>query len=416
MKKLLIILFLSLYSFAGAESDFYGSADISAIALIPVDNYNSLINPQNEYMNIRDLNISSSVIFRLDAYDEKSNLESMFKLNHYPIGTFLYNPSDPQSEVIRAMLMETGESIISLDIYRLYIDYSILENLNVSIGRKQFFMGYGYGWNPVDNVNPLKNPEDPDAELKGVDSISLEWNIENILNVRLLTALNREIFTQGVNYNEMIVSSDISLILEGLELLLTGSYNLQQERNNKVNSIGFGFKKDIFGLGVYSEAIVLDGSRNKFPEGLSTYYKEEIIYNFLFGFEYFFTSETNMIIEYYFNGEGYEREDRLNYRDFLQLTGGLEILHRNSTYNRHYFLLNLAQPIYDLNTTLNFTSIYGIDSLNLILTPSVEVSISSNMDIKLSYYSTFDFIDDDLTESELSPIKHAFNINFKYSF
>lgn len=416
MKKMIFAVMLLIKFSITAETDFYGSAEISVLALVPADNYDSLINPNNSLLKLNDMSIINSVIFRIDSYDEKSNFESMFKLQNYPVGSFLYNPADPQSDLVKTMLTEVGESVISLEIYRLFIDYSLLENLYISIGRKQYFMGYGYGWNPADNLNPLKNPEDPDAELQGVDSISLEWNMDNILNGRVIAAFNKKIFNQGVNYNELIISSDISLILEGLEVLLTGNYNFNQERDEKVNSFGFAFKKDIFGLGLYGEGILLDGSRNKFTDGISTYYKEEPIFNYLVGLEYLFPTETNLILEFLYNGEGYNESERKAYEDLLILSGGLEVLHRNSNYSRQYLLINLVQSFYDYNTTLNFSSIFNIDTFNITLAPSAEFSISENMDISIEYYGTLDLSKDDLTESKLSPVKHGININFKYSF
>ncbi len=403
-----------------ADTDFGGSAEISALGLIPQNEYSSPTNPDNQIMQLGDVNINSSMLFRLDAWDDLTNFESMFKISYYPIGSLLYNPPAPGAELVKEMIDKVGENIISLDIYRLFIDFSLFENLTVSIGRKPYFIGYGYGWNPSDNLNPLKDPANPDAELKGLDSLSLLWSYENLLNLEVITALNKEIFKMGVNYSDLAFAANLSVILDGIELVTTSYLNLNDERSSKVNSLGFAFKKDLFGMGIYGELILLDGSRNQFILNSTPAYKEDLTTSFLVGAEYLFESDTNVVLEYYFNGEGYSRDERSSYEEFLELTyqtyGYPSVLHRDSNYTKQYLLLNINQSLYDYNTTLGLAAIYSIDSTNLMLAPTIELEISENMNIVITYSGQLDFVEDDLTEFELSPMKQMYNLSFKYSF
>lgn len=330
-----------------AETEFSGTAEITAMGLIPIDK----------------VTLTPSIIFRVDAWDEKTNFESLFKV--------------------------VNSESVSLDILRLFIDYSLLDNLAISIGRKPFLMGYGYGWNPVDNINSQKDPQNADSELRGVDSVSVQWNLLNLLDVRILSVIDY------TDFDDLSFAGDISLILNGIEFLTTGVYG-------DVNSIGLAFKKDIIGTGLYGEGIIY-------------FYDDEYKINYLIGGEYLFPTDTNVIVEYFYNDLGFDKDERLEYQAALAAEEDVEQI-TGSYYTKQYLLVNIAQSLYDFNTTISIGAIYSIDSKTLTMAPSVDLDISENMNINLSYFGIQDFIDDDFTESDLSPIKQGLGITFKYSF
>lgn len=421
MKAILLILFTTfLTSFIYSETQFGGSTEISLLGYIRENNYDSLTNPEN-INGIKDLSISPSLVFDISNYDELTNFEGKFSLNSYPIGQVFYSLSQIEIEqnLLKEVFQETGESINTFELERLFIDIQLFENLIMSLGRKPFLMGFGYGWNPTDNINPLKNPQDPNAELKGIDSISFNFDF-GITTVNTILLINKEIFTLGVDYNHVALASDISLYLDGLDLTASGFYNFSDKRTSKVNSLALGIKKDLFGLGLYGEAVFLDGSRNKFPTDLTTKYKEDVLYNLLFGAEYVFTTDTSLITEYFYNGEGYNKEERSSYRKYLETTieiyGTPEILHRSSNYSKHYLLLNISQPFYNINSTGNLTAIYSIDTYSITLTPQYSIDIGENSNIEISYIGFYDFFNNDYTEYDLMPMKNIFSITFKYAF
>ncbi|MGL1893693.1 MAG: hypothetical protein OCD02_18785 [Spirochaetaceae bacterium] len=396
MKKILLLIMFYLVSILYAETNFSGTSEIKAMGLIPIDDYDSLINPDNQVMNINDLCLLPSIQFKIESYDEYSNFESLFKVSNYPIGSLLYN-MDPS---LVSFVSETGEFITTFNILRLFIDYTPVDNLTLSVGRKSYFMGFGYGWNPVDNLNPQKNPENPDSELLGIDSISATWSYENLLNLRVVTALNQQLFEMGADYDDLGFGLDLSLILEGIEFLGTGYINLDEDNDLKENSVGIAVKKDLFGIGLYGEGIYLDYSDYKI--------------NYLIGMEYLFETDTFVTVEYFYNDEGLNKEARLEYKTLLE--SDPTPLYTSGYYTKQYLLLNISQSLYDYNSTLGLAAIYSIDSTNLMLSPSIDIDVSENMNLNLSYSGLMDFNEDDFTETDISPVKHIFSINFKYSF
>lgn len=420
MGKKILLIFIFTTSYIFSETQFGGSAEISLLGNIRENDYSSIANPDN-INGVKDISISPSLIFDISNYDELTNFEGKFSLNSYPVGMIFYSLSQTEIEqnFLKEIFQETGESVNTFELERLFIDLQLLDSFSISLGRKPFLMGFGYGWNPTDNINPLKNPQDPNAELKGIDSVSGNFDF-GIAAINTVLILNKEIFTIGVDYNHLSLGSNISLYLDGLDIIVSGHYNFSDKRTPKVNSLAFGFKVDLFGIGLYGEAIILDGSRNKFPSSLTAEYKEDSLFNILVGAEYIFPTDTSLITEYYYNGEGYSKDERVDYRNYListtELYGMPDILHRSSNYSKHYFLLNISQPFYNINSTGNITTIYSVDTYNMTLTPQLSIDISENSNIELSYISLFDFTDSDLTEYNLIPMKNIFSASFKYAF
>lgn len=345
MKKFILIVLMSLSITLWSETEFSGTAEISSMGILPMDK----------------VVLTPSLIFRVDAWDEATNFESMFKV--------------------------TNSESVSLDILRLYIDYYLLDNLTISMGRKPFLMGYGYGWNPVDNINSKKDPGNPDSELKGIDSVSIQWNFLNLLDIRLLSTIDY------TDFDDLSFAGDISLILDGVEFLTTGVYG-------DVNSVGLAAKIDILGAGLYGEGIIL-------------FYDDNNKFNYLIGLEYLFPTETNVIAEYFYNGMGYNKDERLVFS--LLSPEELPLIY-SSYYTKQYLLINITQSIYDFNTTISLGAIYSIDSKTLTIAPSADIDISENMNMNISYFGIQDFVNDDFTEVNLSPIKQGLSLLFKYSF
>lgn len=413
--KIFILSFLLSTSCIFSETEFSGKVEVSLMALVPEGDYTTPTNPSNVY-GFKDFSMSPSLVFDISNYDDLTNFEAKFSLGSYPIGYTFKNlsPQDDETQKLLDSYFETtGESINTFELERLFLDIQLIDNLAFSIGRKPYLLGYGYGWNPTDNINPLKNPEDPNAELKGVDSVSLNMDL-GVSTIRTILIVNKEIFTQGTSYEHLALAADINFYFDALDLILTGYYNFSNERTEKVNSLALGFKKDILGIGLYGEGIILDGTRNKFPDAGSANYKEDITFNLLGGIEYVFTTDTSAILEYYYNGEGFSKNDREAYNNLLKSSP--TPLHRSSNYTEHYLLLNLSQPFYNLNSTGNLAAIYSIDSTCLTVSPSYEISFSENTNIKLTYSGLFDFGSNDFTERDLSPIKNMFNLNISYVF
>ena len=182
---------------------------------------------------------------------------------------------------------------------------------------------------------------------------------------------------------------------------------------------------DLWGVGLYSEAAVRKGSRNYFTDGgLVAQRKEEWLFSILVGLEYTFTNELYGVVEYFYNGEGFNESERFEYRDSViafigamgSPTADLFSLYSPGYFARHYIMLNLMQPLYSINTDINLAAIYSPDSGALTLMPSVNYSFSGNFSGKLAYMGMLDLEQDDFNEVTALPVRHVISAVFTYSF
>jgi len=178
MKKILFIIITAAVILLPmfAQADFSGSADITFIGNIPEsDGYDSLMNPGN-ILGIEDFVMMPSLIAKLDAGDESTTFSAWFSMKEYPIGQGLLAstyvsmqagyPDSLDYLYTSEFIAAAGDRIYSFDLMRLSANVYLTDNLSMEIGRQSMLTGYGYGWNPIDFANPLKNPADPDAELR----------------------------------------------------------------------------------------------------------------------------------------------------------------------------------------------------------------------------------------------------------
>jgi len=437
MKKILILLMIlgltsvSLFS----QVNFSGSADIAFTANIPeAADYSSIFDPvgQPNVMGLKDIGISSSFIAKLDAGDEKTTFSAWFALKEYPIGQALlaaaYDVAEdfptfsPEYLAVGDLVAVTGDTIFSLDLMRLSTNVYLSDNFSMEVGRQSMLTGYGYGWNPIDFANPLKNPTDPDAAMRGVDGLSFKIYMGNIAALKIYGILPRDILTSGLDFEEIKTGGELTFNFPGFEWKLAGFYDYDNSAGSDAYtpSIGTGFMADLFGIGFYGEGALRKGSRNNFTDGgagLSR--KSEWLFSALAGLEYTFGFELYAVLEYFYNGEGYNKAERSLFEASLTALGGtsdLFSIYSPGYFAQHYIMINLMQPLYDINTDLNFSAMFSPDSGALTLMPSVMYSFSANFSGQLAYVGMFDLYSSDFSEVTGLPVKHVINTVFTYSY
>jgi hypothetical protein len=425
MKKYIFVALLVIISAVPvfAQVSFSGSADLSFDANISEsEDYNSLMNPGNA-LGIQDIGFSSTFISKLDAGDKNTTFSTWFSLKGYPIGqgfSALGMPDD--------FIQSLGDTIISFDLMRLSANVYLSDKVSMEVGRQSMLTGYGYGWNPIDFANPLKNPLDPDAALRGVDGFSFKFFLSDNTALKLYGILPRELLTAGLEYEEVKAGGEMTVYFPGFELKLAGFYDYDRTEGSDAYtpSIGTGVMVDLFGIGVYGEAAVRQGSRSSFTDGSasSVSRKDQWLFSVLAGLEYTFSTETYAVLEYFYNGEGYNKTERSDFEDSVNAanlafgapTSDLFSIYSPGYFARHYIMVNLMQPLYDINTDLNFSAIFSPDSGALTVLPSVSYSFSGNFSGKLAYVGMFDLYSDDFSEVSALPAKHMVSAVFTYSF
>ncbi|MBI9109544.1 MAG: hypothetical protein JEZ04_22570 [Spirochaetales bacterium] len=428
MKKIISALFIvmitavSLYS----QVSFSGSADIVIDSNISENgDYASLINPGN-LLGMKDIGISSSITSKLDAGDEKTSFSAWLSLNEYPMGQVLLTSAynDPlQIGGVLELTKTLGDTIFSMNLMRLSANVYLSNFVSMEVGRQSMLTGYGYGWNPIDFANPLKNPLDPDAALRGVDGISFKFFIGDMTALKIYGILPQDLLSSGLEYEEIKTGGELTMYFPGVELKLAGFYDYDNTDGSDAYtpSVGTGLMLDIMGIGVYGEAAIRKGSRSNFTDGTNiTGRKDEWLFSALAGVEYTFSTELYAVAEYFYNGEGYNNAERSDFEKTLRAYGGatadLFSIYSPGYFAKHYVMFNLMQPLYDYYTDLNLSAIFSPDSGALTVMPSMNYSFSGNFSGKLVYVGMFDLYGKYFSEVTAMPVKHIISTAFTYSF
>jgi hypothetical protein len=405
MKKNLFLIFLVVVILLPVFSqvDFSGSADISIFGNIPEsDGYESLMNPGNAF-GVQDFGMMASIIAKLDAGDESTSFSAWLSMKEFPDAL--------------------GNELYAFDLMRLSASIYLTDNLSMEIGRQSMLTGYGYGWNPIDFANPLKNPADPDADLRGVDGIAFRLYPGDITSLKLYGILPDSMLSSGLDYEEIKVGTEAVFYLPGMELRLAGlwDYDISEGSDAYTPSLGSALMIDLFGVGIYGEVATRKGSRNYFADGAALLpRKTDWLVSGLVGVEYTFESELYTVIEYFYNGEGYDKSERSNFENTIintpALIGDLLNMYSPGYFAEHYILINLMQPFYDFDTVINLSALYSPDSGALTIMPSLDYSFSGNFSANLAYTGMIDFSNNDFNEISALPVRHIVSTVFTYSY
>jgi len=436
MLPALLALFLLAGGVCMAEIELSGEAN-AAIDVFPAFPYtsgrfDSPINPGN-LAGIRDLNLDTDVTFRLQAVEQTGAWNLWLALDPYRMSRVLLAAAsgDPvQEEAVGASLLSSDPAALS--ILRAEIAWYIGPSLVLRLGRQSMLTGYGYGWNPMDFAGTVKDLFDPEAELKGVDALSLQLYAGNAISVKLAGILRGDILRSdpliaGADYADIQAAAELTASFPLLELKLSGYYDSDDAAGEDafVPALGAGFMLDLAGVGLYGEGALLWGGRVPAPVGVSVIQRPgELLLSGLFGVEYTFASELHLIAEYFYNGQGYSLEERQLYADSLEdqfatwsyIPGEYAAMYRPGYFAKHYLLLHLGYPIYPWNTNLELSAYYSPDSGALGVMPRLELEISGSLSARAAYTGLFSLQADRYDEVGLSPFRHMIELGMTYFF
>ena len=438
----LIVLFLSA-DVATGEAAFSGELQPEVGLSIPHrDNYESPLNPGN-VLGVRDVTFRSEINLQLTDTGETGALDVWLQLKQYPIAELLTGVSSAtagasgatDSEILAleqavADIAFTDDAYIyTVDLLRASAAWTPTTALRVTLGRQSYLTGYGYGWNPVDLANPPKDPTDADAALRGVDGLTVQYAHEGWLLAKVYGALPTD--GRGWDYDELLAGAELTLLARAAEIKVAGLYGGVERSSDAVDThpaaAAAGLYADVGGVGLYGEGVVRSRSRRTAPEatGAETTMRDGPIPSGLLGLEYYFPAGPSLVAEYFYNGEGWDRDQRRDYANALDalddaggITGEYCALYTPSYFARHYGLLNLTIPWYDVDTTFDVNLIYSPDSHALFVTPTVSVNLNyeGTLSTELRYGGQFSLDDGERNEVWLSPVRHGVVWSVQYFF
>ena len=406
---------------AMAQGDLRGEYSITGTGYLPGSGgYASPLNPGN-LADLKDLSFQHRLSTRVSAGGGAAFIDLLIDLT--PM-------LDPQSGTI-------SPELFNLSLMRGAVSWYMGDGLKVTLGRQSLLTGYGYGWNPLDLANPLKDPADPEADLAGVDGITFHLLPSRLpVDLKLYGIAEPGVSGTGVDYDDISLGGEASFIGAGTEFKVTALYRFSEEDplEQPKGSLGTGIFTDLGGAGFYAEAAVRDRSRTLFVQpGGDLETREGPVWSALGGFEYTFPGGLFATVEYFYNGEGYNRDERNAILAALEdpgllagLMSGSEVetaeftalteLYRPGYYSRHYGLASLLYPLYEQNIDLSGTLLYSFDAGTLVLQPRVLWYASGGLVLEAAYGGLFDLTGDEAGEAALAPVKHALSLTGRFSF
>jgi len=144
--------------------------------------------------------------------------------------------------------------------------------------------------------------------------------------------------------------------------------------------------------------------------------KEGPVYSALTGLEYYFPSGLVLASEYFYNGEGWDDQERADYSNSLldlSINGGIAgeylALYTPTYFARHYVLMNLMIPWYAIESNFNLNLIWSPDSASIILIPNAVFNLNyeGTLTSEIWYSGMYSYDDSQKNEAWLSPVKQS---------
>jgi hypothetical protein len=241
---------------------------------------------------------------------------------------------------------------------------------DLTIGKQQISLGTGYVWNPMDVFN-IKELVDPTYEQPGHNAVRLDIILGNIYT---LTALYSPDDTwrnsaKLIQFKGRISRFDYSLIAidkvwrfhdyTQFDAQSMGFVELPENRR----LLGASTAGELLGMGTWAEFAYnwMEYSQN--------------FYELVVGTDYTFDFQTYFMIEYYRNTLGKTESRRYTLNDWMRLfTAEQKAISRDQIY------LFVQHPVTDL-VNLGLQSVYSISDNSLALVPTLNYSLSENIDI-----------------------------------
>lgn len=206
--------------------------------------------------------------FRLEAGREAGTFTLWLAVNPYQMSRLLLSSASTEPFAGTLLLSDPA----ALSVLRANIAWYIGQSFILRLGRQSMFTGYGYGWNPMDFANTAKDPFDPEAELRGVDALSLQFYLGNSFSLKLAGIFRSGESIAQADYEDLQVDAELTASFPLPELKLSGYYDHDETSGEDafVPALGAGFMLDVAGVGVYGEGALLWGGRTQVPLSIAS--------------------------------------------------------------------------------------------------------------------------------------------------
>ena len=257
---------------------------------------------------------------------------------------------------------------------RIFLDNAYLKlafkAFDLTVGKQQISLGTGYVWNPIDVFN-IKDPLDPTYEQPGHNAVRVDVPVGTSSTVTALYSPDEEWRSSAkmLQIKGRISRFDFAVI--GIEKtwrftdytqfdFMQMSFVALPERRRLLGVSAVG---EIIGVGVWAEYAY------NWMEVTTDFYELVV------GADYTFDFQTYVMAEYYRNTLG-----KTDYRDY-DLNDWMRLMaSEQKAISRDQVYAFVRHPVTDL-MGLGVSTLYNISDGSFVLIPTVEYSLSDNVDI-----------------------------------
>ena len=284
----------------------------------------------------------TSPVYRLQFYD-RNDLSGFIGSNRLE----LYLNGDCQTENLDVHIKTHseyyGDSAAAFKLYELYGNVNLSANSFLQTGKKIFKWGTGYSFNPVGYLNPYKDPENPELSQEGRLSVNYEYikSFKSALlqNISLTAVL---IPPEELINNKYAIIKNTEIAVKLYALLLNADLDLMAYYSKeRINKIGFDFSKNIReNMEMHGEFGYYNGQDKYYISNNNVVLSRENGYSYLLGLRWLNKWNATVIVEYYCNGLGLNKDEYSLLSNYLLSTadsGNTNIFQQALGLNKKYF-------------------------------------------------------------------------------
>jgi len=351
----------------------------------------------------------NSPFYRLQFFglENIENYLSWYQLDFYFNSDFHHDKVDL---IMRTFTQYTSENKVDLSLFELFGSLNISSRLVLSVGKRRYYWGKGYAFNPVGYVNAEKDPENPDLALSGKNSISIIYNysfnssmIQNLSLSAIVLPGNAELLDKYSVLNNTSIALKLYLLLQNIDLDF-----MIHAGKNKPHRYGMDLSTNLReNIEVHGEVNYAIDEDINFVQNNVIQLKKTEGFSYLLGLRYLNDLNITFIAEYYHSDQGLTFAEYQTYLDYLNTSlngadlNSISQLKSNMSNNFHsktimrdycYFKASLPEPFEWLYSSISIFTIYNLDDNSFILSPQIAYKPFTNSEIIL--WPTYFFGDD----------------------
>ena len=316
----------------------------------------------------------------------------------------------------------------------LYLELNPSESFFFNIGKQNITEGVGYAWNPTDFLTGLEeidqgqDTREKREEREGVICLRGEYFLPH-LTLTAVASPRMESWGQKADARALV---KVYALIRNLDFSL-----IAYAEEKKRPKLGLNFSSTVGeSLEVHGEASLQKGTYryylNQTDAGHYEFIQkrkesEELYPKFLVGGQYTFLDNTNLVLEYYHNQEGYDSSEWRDYFEYLKFCGERYedeslyvpyLLMGNTYFNltnfrQNYLFLRFSKPnVLDL-FEVSSNNIYNLDAASLLM--NVKIDYQGMQDLSFYISGTF-FLGAEDSEFGMFYQNQAFSAGAEYFF